>query len=59
MSGTTYNKTSCRACGTAFSVSKVCGHCNEPVKWICGKCGRADDSTHVHLVRMARVAESC
>ncbi len=59
MSGTTYNKTSCRACGTAFSVAKTCMHCSEPVKWFCEKCGRVDDSTHVHLTHMARIAESC
>ncbi len=59
MSGTTYNKTSCRACGSAFLAARVCENCGEPVKWICGECGRVDDSTHVHIERTARVSESC
>jgi PHP family Zn ribbon phosphoesterase len=58
MSGT-YNKTSCRACGSAFSATKTCEHCNEPVKWLCAKCGRVDDSAHVHPARIARAAGTC
>jgi hypothetical protein len=42
------NKRSCRACGNDLTPTTVCNICNEYIKWLCRRCTRMDDVTHVH-----------
>lgn len=44
----TYNKTSCRSCGTRLTIMRNCYYCNEPVGWHCMSCYIMDDRFHTH-----------
>jgi hypothetical protein len=42
------HRLSCRACGTSLTPRAVCNVCNEYICWICSRCNRTEDVTHVH-----------
>jgi hypothetical protein len=43
-----FNKESCRACGTFLIPISICNFCKEYISWLCGKCERMEDVTHLH-----------
>ncbi len=43
-----YNKQSCRECGAHLTPHSLCAVCKEHIGWVCGQCGRVEDSVHVH-----------
>ena len=47
-----YNKESCRACGTYLSSDSSCEICKEQISWVCSKCDRMYDVTHVHSIML-------
>jgi hypothetical protein len=43
-----FNKESCRACGTFLTPISVCNFYKEYISWLCGKCEKMEDVTHLH-----------
>jgi predicted amidophosphoribosyltransferase len=41
-------KSSCRACGAAVTSLVMCNVCKEHISWICTRCYRKEDVTHMH-----------
>ncbi|MEW5841212.1 hypothetical protein [Nitrososphaera sp.] len=41
-------RSSCRECGHELKPHLLCAQCGEHISWTCSRCGRIDDSTHVH-----------
>gem|GEM_PF-2567470 len=41
-------KQSCRACGSYLTATAVCTICQEYVAWVCNRCLKMEDVTHVH-----------
>jgi len=44
----TYNKTSCRSCGTRLMIMRNCYYCNESIGWQCMSRYIMDDRFHTH-----------
>ena len=42
------HKGSCRACGSSLTPIAVCKICNEYIGWVCSRCDRMEDVTHIH-----------
>ena len=42
------HKGSCRACGSSLTPIAECKICNEYIGWVCSRCDRMEDVTHMH-----------
>ena len=42
------HKECCRACGTYLTPISTCNICEEYVSWVCGRCEKIEDVTHIH-----------
>jgi predicted amidophosphoribosyltransferase len=42
------HKECCRACGMDLTPISTCNICEEYVSWVCGRCEKIEDVTHIH-----------
>ena len=52
------HKSSCRSCGTFLTPKALCNVCKEHISWICSRCNKMEDVTHVHTTFILQICEN-